>query len=155
MNKKQQLGFTLVEMMITVAIVGILASIAVPNYKNSIRKSRREDAKGALVSFANAMERHYTEVSTYCDAADLDTGTPIPDCGDLAKMDTESPAIYAKQSPIDGATKYYDLLIYAVSANTYELHARPIFMSDQKNDECGELKLDHTGKKWADKAGCW
>ena len=58
-------GFTLVELMIAVAIVGILASIAYPSYQDSVRKSRRADAKGALLGFANAMERHFTENNSY------------------------------------------------------------------------------------------
>jgi prepilin-type N-terminal cleavage/methylation domain-containing protein len=58
-------GFTLIELMIVVAIIGILASIAYPSYQESILKSRRADAKGALLGFANAMERHFTETNSY------------------------------------------------------------------------------------------
>ena len=54
-------GFTLIELMIAVAIVGILAGIAYPSYQDSVRKSRRADAQGALLGFANAMERYFTQ----------------------------------------------------------------------------------------------
>ena len=53
-------GFTLTELMITVAIVGILASIAYPSYQDSVRKSRRGDAKAALMENAGFMERYYS-----------------------------------------------------------------------------------------------
>jgi len=56
MNK--QTAFTLIELMVTVAIVGILASIAYPSYQDSVRKSRRADVKGVVLGLANAMERH-------------------------------------------------------------------------------------------------
>ncbi|MFI3186333.1 MAG: prepilin-type N-terminal cleavage/methylation domain-containing protein, partial [Methylococcaceae bacterium] len=58
--KQSQAGFTLIELMVTVAIVGILAAIAYPSYQDSVRKSRRADASGALLGLANAMERHFT-----------------------------------------------------------------------------------------------
>ena len=61
-------GFTLIELMIAVAIVGILAGIAYPSYQDSVRKSRRADAKGALLGFANAMERYFTENNSYLGA---------------------------------------------------------------------------------------
>jgi type IV pilus assembly protein PilE len=62
---KKQKAFTLIELMVTVAIVGILASIAYPSYQDSVRKSRREDAKGVLLGLANAMERRFTEANSY------------------------------------------------------------------------------------------
>jgi type IV pilus assembly protein PilE len=86
-------GFTLVELMIAVAIVGILAGIAYPSYQDSVRASRRADAKGALLGFANAMERHFTENNTYRRTA---TGGG----------DTGTPAIFSGTSPVDGGTAY-------------------------------------------------
>jgi len=55
--KTKSRGFTLIELMIAVAIVGILASIAIPNYRQYITKGKRAEAQGALVTFANAMEQ--------------------------------------------------------------------------------------------------
>ena len=63
--KQPQNGFTLVELMITVAIVGILASIAIPSYQDSVMKSRRADAKAALLGLANTMERNFTTTNSY------------------------------------------------------------------------------------------
>lgn len=146
-------GFTLIELMVAVVIIGILTSIAVPNYQNSVRKSRREDAKGALVSFANAMERHYTEANTYCDAAESDQTDRS--CGTASK-DQGSPAIFPKQIPLDSNTKYYDLTISSVGDREYTLMATPRSDGGQNEDECGTLTVTHVGKKGAAKEdGCW
>jgi type IV pilus assembly protein PilE len=150
-----------------VAIVGILASIAVPNYQKSIMKARRADAKGALVSLANAMERHYTEFSSYCDAGDASVpggeNTCFTGTVETGINDTGAPLIFAKTSPVDGGTAYYDLIIKAVTASSYTLQATRINPGAQANDECGELTLTHTGKRdiipaqgsTLDAANCW
>ncbi len=58
-------GFTLIELMIAAAIIAIIAAIAYPSYQDSVRKSRRVDAKAALLNAAQVLERCYTEKSTY------------------------------------------------------------------------------------------
>ena len=58
-------GFTLMELMIVVAIIGILAGIAYPTYQDSVRKSRRADAEAVLLELAQWMERFYTENNRY------------------------------------------------------------------------------------------
>jgi len=72
MNKQK--AFTLIELMITVAIIGILASIAIPGYQGSVMKSRRADAKGALLSLANTMERNFTTTNSYVGVTPTNTG---------------------------------------------------------------------------------
>jgi len=62
-------GFTLIELMIVIVIVGVLASIALPSYQDSVRKARRSDAQAALLEYANYMERYYTENVTYTGAS--------------------------------------------------------------------------------------
>ncbi|WP_019866218.1 type IV pilin protein [Methylovulum miyakonense] len=62
--KKNQ-GFTLVELMISVAIVGILAGIAYPSYQENVRKSHRADAQAVLMNLVNIMERRFTETNDY------------------------------------------------------------------------------------------
>ena len=131
MNEKNT-GFTLIELMIVVAIVGILAGIAYPSYQDSVRKSRRADAKAALMGFANAMERHFTVKNTYLGAA----GTPAN------PADTGAPRIFATKSPLDGATKYYDLTIHEATPTTYKLRATPIDPGPQKGD--GFLQITNT-----------
>ena len=58
-------GFTLVELLIVVAIIGILAAIVYPSYQDSVRKSRRADAKAVMAEAAQFMERFYTENFCY------------------------------------------------------------------------------------------
>ncbi|MDT8407349.1 MAG: type IV pilin protein [Methylococcales bacterium] len=132
MNKSQ--GFTLIELMITVAIVGILAGIAYPSYQAHVLKSRRAIAKGDLLSLANALERHFTENNRYC-------GATSSTCG------AGAPTIFATQSPLDGPTKYYDLKISALTASSYTIQAVPIAGSPQAKDSCGTLIFQHTGAK--------
>ncbi len=132
-------GFTLVELLVTVAIVGILAAIAYPSYTANIQKTRREDAKATLMGLANALERHFTENSSYCDA-----GTTVAaGCGNAGTGDTAAPTIFSSVSPIDGGDVFYNLTINAVTATSYTIRATPAGV--QVNDVCGTLTLDQTG----------
>jgi len=144
MKQLQQNGFTLIELMVTVAIVGILAGIAYPSYQDSVMKSRRADAKGALLGLANAMERHFTARNTYLGAGTIDG-------------DTGSPTIFSATCPVDGGTPYYNLTINAATASAYTLHAAPT--GAQANDKCGTLSLTQTGARGISTAlavaDCW
>ena len=60
-----QSGFTLIEMMIVVAIIGIISAIAIPSYTSYLKKARRADAKVSLTKMADAQERWYLQKSTY------------------------------------------------------------------------------------------
>ena len=142
--KQTQSGFTLIELMIAVAIVGILAAIAFPSYQESVRKSRRADAEGALLGFANAMERHFTEFNSYCDAAAAG-GTVVALCG-TGTEDTGAPAIYAP--PAATAVNYtFTILAVTPTPTTYILQAAPVAGSSQANDKCGTLTVNNTGAK--------
>jgi type IV pilus assembly protein PilE len=137
-----QNAFTLIELMITVAIVGILASIAYPSYQGSVMKSRRADATGALLGLANAMERHFTETNSYLGAADIN-GVPT---------------IFSATSPVDGGTPYYNLTVDpATTASSYTLNAAPT--NAQSNDKCLTLTLTNTGIKGntalLNQSECW
>ena len=137
----EERGFTLIELMIVVAIVGILAAIAYPSYQSSVEKSRRSDAQAALTAFSAAMERHYTDNgSSYLGAA-------------ASGADTGAPDIFPTQAPLDGSTKFYDLTIGAATRNTYTLVATP--KGAQAGD--GALRLFSNGvREWnKDGAGSW
>jgi len=68
-------GFTLIELMITVAVIAIIASIAYPSYQEQIQKTRRSEAKAALMDAAARVERHYTQFGNYAGAIATPTTT--------------------------------------------------------------------------------
>ncbi|UCV16322.1 type IV pilin protein [Quatrionicoccus australiensis] len=116
-------GFTLIELMITVAIIAILVSIAFPSYNNQMVKSRRADAQREVVSYAQSLERWFTTNGTYLNAA----GTA---CG----------VAYS------GATQYYDVASGTVcTATTFAITANPVTSGPQSSD--GTLTLNQTGAR--------
>lgn len=136
-----QRGFTLLELMVVVAIIGILVGIAVPTYQDSVRKSRRGQAKADLVEAAQAMERFYTMRNTYV-GADLATiGAP-----------TKSPKD-------DGATAQYTISLNgAPTVSAFSLQAVPSASTGQSKDKCGTLGITNTGVKTPNDASlkeCW
>lgn len=60
-----QLGFTFLELMISVAIVGILAAIAIPSYLGNVQKGARSDARAAMMTMMQQQERFFTQNNTY------------------------------------------------------------------------------------------
>jgi type IV pilus assembly protein PilE len=134
-------GYTLIELMIAMTIVGILATIIVSSYHDNILRSNRTDAKAALVRFAQAMETHYVSKNQYCDAGG--TGG-VDNCGGSAN-DTGSPTIFPSKSPFESSETYYNLTIGFVSPTTYVLKAVPT--GEQLRDKCGSLTLTQKGVK--------
>ena len=136
-------GFTLIELVIVIAIMAILASIALPAYQDSIKKSRRADAQGVLMSFANAMERHFTTNGTYAGAGTTDTGDDI--VTGVSDGDTDAPTIFSTTSPVNGGAVYYNLTISAADASSYTLLATAT--GAQADD--GNMQLTSTGlRRW-------
>jgi len=131
-SRNNQRGVNLIEMMIVVAIIGIIAAIAYPSYLEQLRDTRRADCSGALVSLGNAMERHYSVNGSYLAAA-------------AGGADTGAPAIFAVACPVDGGTATYNITIQAATASTYALNAAPIGV--QADDKCGTLSMTNTGVK--------
>jgi type IV pilus assembly protein PilE len=76
MRQASHNGFTLLELLIVVAIMGILASIAIPAYQNSVTRSSRAEAKTELLQVASDQERYFSNFNTYVDDA-LPLNTPV------------------------------------------------------------------------------
>ena len=120
-------GFTLIELMIVVALIGVLAAVALPSYQDSVRKARRADARSALTVVAQLMERRNTERNSYAGATLGNAAT------DLYQAITEN--------------KHYTLALSNLTASTFTVTAAPA--GNQSLDPCGTYTLTHAGTRGA------
>ncbi|MGI2028829.1 type IV pilin protein [Endozoicomonas acroporae] len=130
-------GFTLIELMIAIVIVGILASIAIPSYRQHMENASIADAQSSLLGLASAMERHRAQNGSYLGAA---TDGDDDNIG--------APDIYHKHSPESG-TAFFDLTISAATANSFTLTATATANSAvwDGNKNAPTLTLTSTGRK--------
>ncbi|MDL2337796.1 MAG: type IV pilin protein [Pseudomonadota bacterium] len=124
-------GFTLIELMITVAIVGVLAAIAYPSYRDYIDRSRRSEAQGVLMEAAQWMERFYAENYRY----DQNTAAaPVAVATLFAGRFT--------QSPRTGSASY---TIGVQSATQTAFVVRATRTGAMAGDKCGNFEITSTG----------
>jgi type IV pilus assembly protein PilE len=135
--KKNQ-GFTLTELLITLAILGLLASIAIPSYTKQIRKTRRADAQAALLELSQRQETFYSDWNSYTmTIVSLGWGN-----GNVSK---------------EG---YYDLAITAANARTFTATATAKGTQAEDTD-CSVFQITNTGEKTSTNSGgtasteCW
>ncbi|KZZ64622.1 hypothetical protein A3765_10955 [Oleiphilus sp. HI0130] len=142
---QKQKGFTLIELMIVVAIIGIIASIGYPRYTESVSKSRRGNAQAEMLSLSSALERYYTQNNHYSNAAAAGADTGAPDAT-LYTIDAET-------------AQFYTITISAVgdadTAQTYTLSAAPT--GGMTGDRCGTMTLNSAGVRTAaaGETDCW
>ncbi|MGR8980546.1 MAG: type IV pilin protein [Gammaproteobacteria bacterium] len=158
--EKRQTGFTLLELMIVVAIVGILAAIAYPSYKEYVMKSRRSDAKAGLLALQLAQEKFRTTCIQYATKINTTTSTCT---GAISKAADGNHDLVNPTSSPDG---YYTLSISPLPATDdeasikYTLTATAVGI--QVNDtNCKTFSIDQDGNKTSinssntESTGCW
>lgn len=146
-------GFTLIELMITVAIVGIIAAVAFPSYQNYVRQSNRVVAKAILYENAQFMERFYTQNNQYIASVGPNGVANGGGGDDIAAVlpITQSPR------PGTGVVAQYNISFQggAPGVATFTLQAVPT--GSMTGDPCGTLTLTNTGVQGAggNVADCW
>lgn len=125
---KQGKGFTLIELMIVVAIIAIIATFAYPSYQESVRKGYRSEGKAKLLEVSQQLERCYTQENKYGGASCIYKNGDKVYSGETGKADD------AKFEIVVGVTN---------DGSGFTLTAAPQYTD--KN--CGGYTLDSTGKK--------
>jgi type IV pilus assembly protein PilE len=138
--KSKSIGFTLIEVMIVVAIVGILVAIAYPSYREQVLEGRRSEARSALLQLAQAQERFYTANGTYA------TGVEDSDGDSDASND------------VNGVSRTTENGYYTLSTTggaTFTATATPVVGGDT---DCTSLSINSLGQRTgagADSSQCW
>jgi type IV pilus assembly protein PilE len=140
-------GFTLIELMIVVAIVAILGAVALPSYRSSVQKSQRAEARGALLETAQFMQRFYSQNDRY----DQDrAGTAIAIPGPLATVPKGSSSTNANYLLSFSGTP---------TVSGFTVQAVPRSGGTMASDACGTLSLDNVGRRTVSGsmsvADCW
>lgn len=135
-------GFTLVELMITVGIVGILAAIAIPAYNAYVRQANRTDATRTMLQDAQALQRCYSQYFTYLPTA--------PATCPIVAGTTNSPA------------GYYSITVAIPTATTYTITATPQNPPQTNDTSCTTFTLQSSGQETAQNSAaadststCW
>ena len=130
MRRHSEKGFTLVELMITVAVIAILASIAIPSYQAYVRRGHRAAAQSYLMDAASRQQQRFVDVRSYA--------------GSYEDLDYAAPAEVAER---------YGIAVAAVPGPPPGFTVTATAQGPQSGDTCTPLSISNTGQKLP--AGCW
>lgn len=130
---RRQAGVTLIELMVVIAIIGIVSAVALPAYNKHVLKSNRSNAQAILLETAQFMERYYTANNSYVNAA--------------------VPTAVVPKGATGSAIKYNVSFSVTPTASAYTVQAVPA--NGQTSDSCGTLTVSQTGAQTPTTAGCW
>lgn len=126
-SRRYTRGFTLIELMIVVAVVGILSAVAYPSYQEYVRRGHRAEARSGLLQAQQWLERAATATGTYPTAS--------------------LPTTLTWSS--DGSKRYTIALAASNTSTSYTLTATPKSTSAQASDKCGTYSLSNSGLRGA------
>ena len=122
---RQSKGLTLIELIIVVAIVGILSAVAYPSYTEYVKKTHRAEITGLLLETAQHLERFYSRNGQYSDVV----GPP------------------AVTLEVSAGNAFYAVVADRTNGQAFTLTATPIGTAMMKGDKCGSFVIDNTGKR--------
>jgi type IV pilus assembly protein PilE len=144
-------GFSLLELMIVLAIVAILARISYPSYKESVAKTKRAQAAAQLLEVAQFMQRFYSQNDRYDQ-----TNQTVPVAAAVPAVLANAP----KDSPAANANYNISFPANTLKSNSFTLQAVPA--NSMVGDRCGTLQLTSTGRRFitdnadgSTLANCW
>jgi type IV pilus assembly protein PilE len=136
--KQRQRGFTLVELMLVVAVIAVLAAIAIPLYQEYILRAKRNACEAVMVSVAGVFERRHSAANSYMKPT-------VTAADDPAHLPGDTPT--SRPTCPEKGPKSYDLSVDNVTASSWTLIAKPY--GTQEADKCGTLAINHLGQKFA------
>jgi type IV pilus assembly protein PilE len=157
LQRTESSGFTMLELMIVVAIIAVLAAIAIPSYQNYVVKTNRSAAEGCMSEYANYMERFYTTNLRY-DETPATAGSASAVA--VANPVTTTPPTLALDCATTSQTgNNYTYTVPAVSTTGYTVQATPINAQLTRDTQCSTLKLNQIGTRTSTGTGtltqCW
>ena len=130
-------GFTLLELMIVVAVLAIIVAFAYPSYRDHVVKTKRKVAAACLMEYAQWMERYYTTNMKY-------QGATLPSTTCATDLSGDYSFAFATGEP---------------TASTYEIEATPQGAQASSDGACGTLSIDQAGTRTVSGSGsvasCW